>query len=172
MEFMNEKQKIFLNVRILECPLCKGKFSTHSNLRRHMKLYHSNVEVELEPVCGNENDPKSLARCFEANCTCTFRCRHDLRKHLSDYHHLPQLEILKEFENEQEFLVWKNTIENCTNSNFVCSSGEKKKKSGTCYKYFDCSRSGKAKEKRSEETVPGKKCLFVVCSLLFIVIEI
>ncbi len=48
------------------------------------------------------------------------------------------LEILKEFENEEEFLVWKNTIENCTNSNFVSLSGGISKKSGTCYKYFDC----------------------------------
>ncbi len=77
---------------------------------------------------------------------------------MPDQHRLPELEILKEFENEQEFLIWKNSIENSTNSNFVSMSGGITKRSGIRYKYLDCSRSGREETTSTKAEVEAVPC--------------
>ncbi len=70
------------------------------------------------------------------------------------------LEIEKDFETEQQFLLWKNSIENWTNSSFVSRGGTRDNGAGVVYKYYDCNRSGKP-GKPTEQPLLGQCLLFI-----------
>ncbi len=91
MDGIKEKRKVFLSRQTFE-------FSNHCNLRRHLRQNHPNVLVEVD-LSRDGNESNTLPQSLQPNSTCSFRSCQDLRKHLSDRHHLHQLEILKEFDN-------------------------------------------------------------------------
>ncbi len=140
------------NDEIFECVACGANYQDNRSLRRHTKQKHGDA-LELE----DSSDPKKLARCLEANCGSAFRTRPELRSHLAKKHSFTLLEIEKEFETEQQFLVWKNSIENCTHSSFVARHGRKDTGKGVVYKYYDCNRSGKHSPRDQEHSVSKKR---------------
>ncbi|CAG9814036.1 unnamed protein product [Phaedon cochleariae] len=121
----------------LKCIICETKFTTRTNLNKHMKNIH---KLKPTTLCYDSDRSKWKNKCLEKGCNNSFRNNTDLINHLSESHDIKIESEEIEFVDKDEFLDWKSDIEKTFKSNYAITSGYSKDQPVT---YYSCNRSGK-----------------------------
>jgi len=123
-----------------KCPACEQSCTKRSNVRRHIRRFHSGNSELLKQI--------SPAYCISCQlCEQTFSHVVYLKPHLTKYHGVQFDEQEYFFASSDEFLEWKTELEKQTDSVYIKQTGKVRRKNGMTYSYFKCNRSGNYKPK-------------------------
>ncbi|BES94771.1 Zinc finger protein [Nesidiocoris tenuis] len=99
---------------LIQCPICDASFMDRSNLKMHLNSHKS----ELSHV------KQSLKK----NCPFCHLCltKTPMFDHYSETHHIQISKTVHNFDNADEFKMWKEELENATKARFVPRSDQAK----------------------------------------------
>lgn len=151
--------------RQLRCGVCGVTFTKRSGLSRHKRNFHSEAGASSgichhcgnsyklsalpyhEKKCITRAQPRRRQDCFYDGCNSSYYRKEDLIKHAKEEHQMDiePMRTLK-FDNEEQFLKWKENEEDRTFSYYSKHAGTKKN-SRTYY----CQHEGSERSHRSSE---------------------
>jgi hypothetical protein len=105
---------------VYRCSHCIKTYQYRQNLTKHIRNVHG-------------LSTGGTITCLEDGCTFSCRYIQQLRDHLKNGHSLLFTYEKKTFTSMQDFNQWKEELENVSTSNFVKSTGDKKKKKKPCH---------------------------------------
>ena len=127
------------------CELCNMQLSGRQALYKHKKRKHSSANVS----------DRTNSHCKCNLCPFSAHQVHELVVHYNSKHNMKFNVNSKSFNNQEEFILWKNEIEKNTSAHYVLNTSCKK--TATAFvSYYYCRRSG---NKRCVETPKrSRKC--------------